>query len=77
MAPWAPWASYLTAQREGAAPSDHILQQQGVGASTVVVGAARRERGAGRARTQGLSVQPLSARAGGRFGTGLPLSGYV
>ena len=39
----------------------------------MVVGAARRESGAGRARTQALSVQPLSARAGGAFGTGLPL----
>ena len=61
------------AQREGAAPPDQILQELGGGASTLVVGAARRESGAGRARTQALSVQPLSARAGGAFGTCLPL----
>ena len=73
VAHWAHWASCLTVQREGAAPSAQLLQEQDGGASTVVVGAAQRERGAGRARTQGLSVQPLSACAGGTFGMGLPL----
>ena len=60
-------------QREEAAPSAQTLQGLGGGASTLVVGAARRESGAGRARTHGLSVHLLSARAGGAFGTGLPL----